>query len=395
MGKTKREPSHQDAFYRHYAAVWGEERWSNSLYPALAQPTRYSLLINRALPESAVTHVLETAGTPIEDLESIPLPALRGVVVKDRPLCLAKRTDEVSSEAAASPSFPQPQLARDSTTGSQSLTHWNMDAASVLAARLLDVKAGDAVLDLCAAPGGKSITLAQDLFFGNPKPTPGACSGMDSYNSAFLCCNEAEKTRFRRLSENVSAYLPRTLNVKCTNIDATSPNAHRELATPGGWDKVLVDAPCSSERHIIHSQIKAQAAGRVAPEMANWRPGSTRRLQEMQVKLLMTALRLLKDNGQVLYATCSVEVGENDGVIEKMRAQIDKERKKGLVNWDVRIDDLNTPDTGNVSEPLADFLEREWLERTKHGWIVLPDHPRGGRWGPLFFTRLSKVYSER
>lgn len=394
MGKTKRESSREESFHKHYAAIWGEQRWHDSVHPGLARPTRHAALVNGALPDGMFPKVLEDNGMSIDDLEPVPLVEGDEAVSENstRPLVLARRPNKTpGGNVAEFLSFPQPRLAEDPVTKSQLMTHWNMDAASILASKILEVKGGEKVLDLCAAPGGKSIALAQDLFFSGRGSSSADSSQNWIANEALLCSNEADKSRFRRLSENLKSYLPASANIKCTNIDATSNSAHRELATAGGWDKILVDAPCSSERHIIHAHVKANGSGRVAPEMANWRPGSTKRLQETQVKLLMTALRLARDGGQILYATCSIEPGENDGVIEKVRVQVEKQRKKGLVRWGMVIDIL--PSTYSRSEIGSGqhFLERSWAEKTEYGWIVLPDHTSGGRWGPLFFTRLTKL----
>ena len=393
MGKTKREPSRQESFHKHYSAIWGEERWQESLFPALLQPTRHSALVNLALPQANFRSVLEDAGISLEDLESVPMPYGSSAYGQEiREACLTKRLDAtVGAQPGASMLLPPPQMSKHPDGNFSLMSHWNMDAASILAAKLLHVEPGDAVLDLCASPGGKSIALAQDLFLSADDKSPTDTESTQKSDSSLLWSNEADKARHRRLAENLKAYLPHHLKVKCTNIDATSPNAHRELAIADGWDKILVDAPCSSERHIIHAHAKAEASGRIAPEMANWRPGSTKRLQETQVKLLMTALRLLKPHGKILYATCSIEPGENDGVVEKTLAQVEKERRRGLVRWAVEVDDLSTTPKGGIGGSLRENLERNWAERTQHGWIVLPDHPSGGRWGPLFFALLTKI----
>lgn len=389
MGKTRREPSREESFHKHYAAIWGEERWQNSLCPALTRSTRHSALINQALSAEVVTMVIRAGGIPTEGLEPISLPGEADGNGGNEKYCLARRINPNTDDGAEDgPSFAPPQPLKYAAGNVALMSHWNMDAASVLAASVLNTCGGETVLDLCAAPGGKSIALAQNLFFSSNRHTSTDPASSQKHTRTLLCSNEADKARYRRLMENLRAYLPENLNVKCTNIDASSPNAHRELSIAGGWDKVLVDAPCSSERHIIHAHIKAQASARIAPEMANWRPGSTKRRQETQLKLLMTALRLVKDHGKVLYATCSIEPGENDGVIEKATAQVEKELKKGLITWSVKLDCFSLP----LTEEGADtFLEKQWAERTKHGWIALPDHPGGGRWGPLFFAMLIKV----
>lgn len=254
------------------------------------------------------------------------------------------------------------------------MSHWNLDAASALAVHLLDVKSGDKVLDLCAAPGGKSIAFAQmlwpELHHDSSKPTPDQSRGA-------LTVNESDRTRFRRLSENIKLYLPNlgASHLRLTNLDGCAANAHSNGQL--GYDKVLVDAPCSSERHVIHESSR---------DLGSWRPGSSKRLAQTQTELLMTALRVVKMGGMVLYATCSIEMTENDGVVEKVLALVEKEGKKGG-KWSVKIG-FNG---GKGDEKLEGELERDWAERTKYGWIVLPDHPSGGKWGPLYFAVLTKI----
>jgi 16S rRNA C967 or C1407 C5-methylase (RsmB/RsmF family) len=116
--------------------------------------------------------------------------------------------------------------------------------------------------------------------------------------------------------------------------------------------------------------------------MTNWRPGSSKRLAITQAELLMTGLRAAKIGGSALYATCSIEPMENDGVIEKVLAAINKEVKRGG-KWSIQIG-FNS---GEAHSNLEHALEQEWAERTKYGWIVLPDHPSNGK-----YARFSLFY---
>jgi hypothetical protein len=77
---------------------------------------------------------------------------------------------------------------------------------------------------------------------------------------------------------------------------------------------------------------------------------------------------------------------ENDGVLDKVLATIQRELKKEG-NWSIKIDFNN----GAGESELEQALEHNWAERTKHGWIFLPDHPCGGKWGSLFFALLTKI----
>lgn len=385
MTKTSRSSTTttDEYFHRHYAAIWGEERWRNSLYPALAERTRQCALVNRYAPTS-------DWGNEHGGYKRLAFPITGKQYLT---ICLVPDALHHSKDGAVLETVPHalPTPHQVVSPGSQQklLTHWNLDAASALAAHLLNVQPSDAVLDVCSAPGGKAIALAQSIWphlYGHrPVENPSVVS-----ESGQLTSNESDTARHKRLIENLKEYLPVELfskNIKSLRIDCAEPYAHRKLSIGGaGYDRVLVDAPCSSERHIIHAHLAAQAGGRSAPEMANWRPGSSKRLAKTQVELLMTGLRAAKVGGTVLYATCSIEPAENDGVIEKVLATVDKEMRKGS-KWRINIG-FN----GGGGDPdLETALAQEWAEQTKYGWIVLPDHPHGGRWGPLFFVILTKA----
>ncbi|KAI0858740.1 S-adenosyl-L-methionine-dependent methyltransferase [Xylaria cubensis] len=357
----------EDSFNRTYAVQFGAERWQQSLYPALTAPTRYAALVNRfAVADLAKVFSEEQVAKQQaiifpgneESRESVPLKSYQWDV----------------TEAEAT--FPPPQP--DSSSGL--MTHWNLDAASLLAVTLLDPKPGDKIFDLCAAPGGKSVALSQFLRPGNYD------NASPSLEGGCLHSNEVNTGRNKRLASNLQSYLPDALfksdEVKVLKLDGTEPFSVQTLPLgPGGYDKVLLDAPCSSERHVIHAHVKAKQGGRVADEMASWRSGQSKKLAKTQVALLLTALKAVRVGGRVLYATCSLSSDENDGVIEKGMELVQKERKKLGVKWDfvVRSGDLAARGLG------------DWAEQTKHGWLVLPDHPSGGKWGPLFFALLEKV----
>ncbi|KAI0430000.1 S-adenosyl-L-methionine-dependent methyltransferase [Xylaria sp. FL1042] len=357
----------EDSFNRTYAVQFGEERWQQSLYPALAAPTRYAALTNRfAL---ANLDVVFSQGQTAK-LQPIVFPGDSGL--SDSKPLVSLQWDVSEAEAT----FPPPQP----DSSSRLMTHWNLDAASLLAVTILDPKPGDRVLDLCAAPGGKSVAMSQFLRTDNYDNTTPSLGG------GCLHSNEVNNGRNKRLASNLQSYLPETLfktgEIKVLKLDGTDPFSVQTLPLgPGGYDKVLLDAPCSSERHVIHAHVKAKQGGRAADEMTSWRSGHSKKMAKTQVALLMTALKAVRVGGRVLYATCSLSNDENDGVIEKGMELVQKERKKSGIKWDL----------GVRSGDLAAKGLEAWAELTKHGWLVLPDHPSGGKWGPLFFALLEKV----
>jgi len=371
MTKTKRpQSSPVEAFHNHFSAAsrYGD-RWQQTLYPALAEGTRYTVLWNRYAPRNNFDQVI---GAP-EMLERIAFPSAGGDIQAGNLACFVRKND---SDEKAAP-FPQPEKSSNGP-----LTHWNLDAASALAVHILRVEPSDRVLDLCAAPGGKSLAIAQSVWPHlqpdyDSSPLPPAKKGA-------LHSNEYDGPRNKRLTDNLTAYLPAAVSLsgqqRVLRLDGTK-GAQLFPLGPGGYDKVLVDAPCSSERHIIHAQAK-MSSGRVADELARWSPTASKRMAETQVQLLLTAMRAVRINGSVLYATCSISDEENDGVVEKALTLLRKEQVKGAIRWSTEIMLLDA----DVEKQLE-----VWAERTGKGWIVLPDHAGGARWGPLYFTVLTKT----
>ncbi|RYO77866.1 hypothetical protein DL766_009429 [Monosporascus sp. MC13-8B] len=369
--ERKQAQAAEDSFNRTYVLQYGDERWQQALYPALLAPTRYAILVNRyAVPGMPKAFSEDEA----KNLQLIAFPGTTEGS-PDEPSSDLLTSYQWSAPEVETP-FPPPQA--DPTSGL--MTHWNLDAASLLAVTILDPRPGDKVLDLCAAPGGKSVALSQLL---RPRDFDEAAP---SLAGGCLHSNEGNAGRNKRLSSNLQSYLPapflKSDEVRVLRLDGTEANvAHSLPLGPGGYDKVLLDAPCSSERHVIHAHAKAKQGGRVADEMVSWRSGHSKKMAKTQAALLMAALKAVRVGGRVLYATCSLSNEENDGVIEKANELIQKERKKLGAKWDVTV----------RSGSLVDKRLEQWGEPTKHGWIVLPDHRGGGKWGPLFFALLEKT----
>lgn len=413
---TKADRKHLDAtvaaFHSHYASSsnWGEERWHGSLYPCLAKPTRYAALKN----QFASTAGFEKALSPVaaQELQQLQLPTLPSDTTDEAEnvdgkapnprIILYQRNRPDISQIDDAFLFPPPQPAPSpSNPDKDLLSHWNMDAASALAAHMLDVQPNDRVLDLCAAPGGKSVALAQ-LIFPHLHANKASSSHAAATPATMGClhANELDHARNKRLAANLRAYLPASLfqdsAVRVLRLDGADGRAATQLPLgPGGYDRVLLDAPCSSERHIIHAHAKAAAGGRIADEMARWRRGGSKTLAKLQADLLMTALRAVRVGGRVVYSTCSIETGENDGVVDKMLATVEKERKKLGLLWAVTFELGSLAKTKKkdktAGEVVDDSAMEAWTEETKYGRIAVPDHKGGGQWGPLFFCVITKV----
>ena len=214
------------------------------------------------------------------------------------------------------------------------LSYYILDPASQWAARSLDVQAGDHVLDMCAAPGGKTLVLIESL----------ASAGE-------ILANEPSPARRDRLMSVIRQYVPRDVRER---VRVTGKEGGLFSKThPQAFDRILIDAPCSGERHLLEN----------TKEMANWSEARTAKLAQTQYSLISGGLEALKPGGRLVYSTCSVSRQENDEVVRRIL----KKKKDRLVQ-----EELNTP---------------EGAEKTEFGIFFLPD--RCG-FGPLYVSRLRK-----
>ncbi len=208
-----------------------------------------------------------------------------------------------------------------------------LDRASMYPAQALDVQPGDCVLDLCAAPGGKTLILA-----------------LAKGEAGSLVANDKSADRRVRLKAVVTEHLPAAIanTVRITGFDAATWGLHQKDM----YDRVLLDAPCSSERHVLSSPYY----------LAQWTPARTKQLAIRQFAMLAAALDAAKAGGRVVYSTCSISPLENDGVIEKLF----KKRK----------------DMFDILQ-----VEPQIGEKTKYGIQILPDTTGAG---PIYYCTLEK-----
>jgi len=156
---------------------------------------------------------------------------------------------------------------------------WVQDAAAALPARLFGDVAGNSVADLCAAPGGKTAQLAH--------------AGAD------VTAVDRSPGRMARLRDNLSRL---ALEAKTVVADAAEWQGGTD---GGGFDGILVDAPCGSTGTI-----------RRHPDVAWLRQeGDIGALMALQKRLLQKAVTLLKPGGTLVYCTCSLEPEEGEQAI--------------------------------------------------------------------------------
>ncbi|KAJ1116803.1 hypothetical protein NDU88_005008 [Pleurodeles waltl] len=167
--------------------------------------------------------------------------------------------------------------------------YYLLNAASLLPVYALEARDGDTILDMCAAPGGKSVALLQ---IASP---------------AHLHCNEYDNLRYRWLKQTLDSFIPPHVmdSVTTTDLDGRKIG-HLQ---PEMFDKVLVDAPCSNDRSWLFSSDPQQAALRIAER---------KDLPVVQIQLLSSAIEALRPGGSLVYSTCTLSRAENCDVIAEL-----------------------------------------------------------------------------
>ena len=163
--------------------------------------------------------------------------------------------------------------------------YYIQEESAMVAATVLNPKKHATVLDMCAAPGGKTTQLSALM-----------------KNTGTIIANDRAIPRLKSLVANISRLA--CLNVAVTWNDAT------KISAGECFDYVLVDAPCTAEGNLHNSLF-------TAPE---WRRESLSRLQK---SLLSKACELAKPNGTIVYCTCTFAPEENERVVASILERCD------------------------------------------------------------------------
>ena len=160
------------------------------------------------------------------------------------------------------------------------------EEAAALASLILDPKPGEVVVDLCAAPGGKTTHIAELM-----------------KNQGKIYAFDTDDRRIKRMKE----LLKRT-GVSIVEIFMKDAREAPRILGKEVADRVLVDAPCTSDGTIMKN-----------PEL-RWRimESEVPKFAQLQYELLKAAVKLVKPGGYILYTTCSLLKEEDEEVIEKL-----------------------------------------------------------------------------
>ena len=161
--------------------------------------------------------------------------------------------------------------------------YYLQEASAMAPAALLDPKPGERVLDLCAAPGGKSTQLAGKM-----------------QGRGLLVCNEISPKRAKILASNIE-------RLGIANALVLNEHPQRlEARFEGFFDKILVDAPCSGEGMFR----KEEAA------VTDWTEDTNAICANRQSEILTSAAKMLRPGGRLVYSTCTILPEENEQVTD-------------------------------------------------------------------------------
>ncbi|TQV86817.1 RsmB/NOP family class I SAM-dependent RNA methyltransferase [Exilibacterium tricleocarpae] len=224
-------------------------------------------------------------------------------------------------------------------TQRQALTHsrafaegriYIQNLSSIFTAQALAALPGEEVLDLAAAPGGKTLVLACAM-----------------ENRGRIAAVESVKSRFFRLKHNIDLH-GATL-VECYLKDGRQVGRQ----VPGRFDRVLLDAPCSSEARFYTADPDSYKY---------WSEKKVKEMQRKQKQLLHSALLALKPGGTLVYSTCSFAPEENEMVLDRQ-----------LRKWGdgLTVCDLDTP-FANCQPGLTEWNRKSLDPRLSRAVRILP-----------------------
>lgn len=217
--------------------------------------------------------------------------------------------------------------------------------ASMIAPLILAPKPEETVLDLAAAPGGKTLMLA----------------GM-MQNTGWLSAVELSRERFFRMCDNLKSQGVTNAHTYMTDGRSVGKKC------PEMFDRILLDAPCSSEARFKTHEPKS---------MSFWTIHKVKETSKLQRRLLLSAFDALKPGGKLLYSTCSFSPEENESPLQHLLER-HGDRLKTLP--------LSLP-FDNIQKPLQRWGKEIYDERIQNAVRILPTDTIDG----FFICLLEKV----
>ena len=380
------------AFDDYYGQQYGVQRWQERLKPALLQGGKHVALVNPYVKNRKdLEQVLGIDSTDSNDkmrtvpylssyipnvyirqchLDAIEEPAAVEADLKSLSLSISEKLPSFDADGntddqgESTDQWPSPTTCLDENGLAP---YYPMDAASLIPVMLLQLEPHHTVLDLCAAPGGKSLAISHQLDF----------------SQAFLQCNDVSPNRRSRLVNVLKRYLPES-SLARTDVSLGDATTKRFGQL---FDRILIDAPCSSERHLLRELQHSRQyhpdhiVAIQAKQFMSWSDNRCKNNAERQLALLLNGIYHCNHNARLVYSTCALSDLENDAIIEKLMTKIEKRNKKHPQDQ-LRIL-VHPPSHLPFGEATA-----------AGGWQILPDeNPLG--WGPIYAIALTIEHIER
>lgn len=345
----------EDGWHATHSAVFGPERWE-ALHQAMQRDTEHVAVLNPFLTAQAQEQVkgeYRMQRTTIPFSYSFDIPQQESESFR-----VIEEGESETIFVETSPEGTLDGIPRPSP-------FFFIDGGAVIAALSLRAQEDDRVLDMCSAPGGKALVLASMMFakaFQGP-----SFEGVRGR----LVCNEVSKGKAQAMQARMTAFLPPQLfqttqpngpNVVFTAVDAVTP--HNTTERLGPYDKILLDAPCTSDKMLLRGG---------AMQMGKWSTGTAKVNSEKQLKLLHSALWLLREGGILLYSCSSLHPKECDEVIERLLL-------KAKHNFVLEV--LSLEEDIRCMVPLLNSEHTAW------GTSIMPDKTP---YGPLYFSRIRMI----
>ncbi|XP_069498374.1 5-methylcytosine rRNA methyltransferase NSUN4 isoform X2 [Ambystoma mexicanum] len=231
------------------------------------------------------------------------------------------------------------------------LTYYLMDAASLLPVLALGVRPDDAVLDLCAAPGGKTLALLQ------------------TQTCRYVAANDVSASRIGRLQRVLHSYIPESFcSTDIVRVTSWDGRICGDVESRR-YDKVLVDVPCTTDRHSLKEEDNNI--------FHKLRTKERQMLPLLQVELLVSGIRAARPGGSVVYSTCSLSQLQNECVVERAAEVMSSNH-----DIQVQVEDLS---------PLRELYQDTFrFHRTcRVGELILPHLT--ANFGPMYFCKLRRM----
>lgn len=195
-----------------------------------------------------------------------------------------------------------------------SLGHFYVqEASSMVPVEVLNPKKNEIVLDMAAAPGSKTTQISAKM-----------------KNTGFVIANDPDYIRCRALNMNLQ---------RCGVSNSVISVMQGRFFSKFKFDKILLDAPCSGTGTLRKSPNT----------LKEWYPNIAKRIAGVQRQLIKTAFNNLKDNGILVYSTCTLEPEENEGVISYLLDEFEN----------AKVEKINVSDLKS-SKPILEFEGKEY-----------------------------------